>query len=194
MPIYKGSAKLGTVYHGSAKIEKGYKGSTLVYSGQLSMYNLYVGGVDLGNGFYDFYLGEPDSNKIVLGGAFQGSVSFIATSVLASLQSITGTPGTTGSSLYISVSGSNNGPFNYSNNFIDSYGSLWYRYQKTDFFTMNVFMSPFNTTVGSNVVNTGVYDNALFSQDASTVYIRTGNTVMYTTSSAGTLAGTFQYK
>ena len=194
MPIYKGSTKLGTIYHGGTKIGKVYKGSTLVYSGQLSVYNFYVGGVDLGNGYYGFYLGEPDSNKTVIGGSWQGSASYIAATALAPLKSITGTPGTTGSSLYISVSGSNVGPFNYSNNFIDSYGGLWYRYQMIDFYTSNVFISPFKTTVGSNVVYTGVYDNALFSQDASTVYIRSGNTVVHTTSSAGTLAGTFQYK
>ena len=196
MPIYKGSTKLGTIYHGSTKIGKVYKGSTLVYSGQLSVYNIYSTN-QVQNGNPGFFLGEPGANKMVVGGVSDYNQQYLLTGVLGTINSISGTPGTAGSSLIARLYGNGNyGPYSYLNNYIDSYGSVWYRYTNDPtggIFASYVFLSPFHTTVGSQLINTLSYKNAVFSSDASTItfYGGLGESVY---NAASTLRGTFQYK
>ena len=196
MPIYKGSTKLGTVYHGGTKIGKVYKGSTLVYSGQLSVYNIYSTN-QVQDGNPGFFLGEPGANKMVVGGVSDYDQQSLLTGVLGTINSISGTPGTAGSSLIARLYGTGNyGPYSYLNNYIDSYGGVWYRYTNDptgSILAGYVLLSPFHTTVGSQLINTLYYKNAVFSSDASTItfYTDSGKSVY---NAASTLRGTFQYK
>ena len=195
MPIYKGSTKFGTVYHGGTKIGKVYKGSSLVYSSQLSVYNIYATN-QVQNRKTGFFLGEPGANKIVVGGLSDYAHQATLTYVLGTIKSISGTPGTAGSSLIARLYGTGDyGPLSYLDNYIDSYGSVWYRYTNDptgSIFTAYVLLSPFHTTVGSELINTPC-KNAVFSSDASTItfYDGWGQSVY---NAASTLIGTFQYK
>ena len=196
MPIYKGSTKLGTIYHGGTKIGKVYKGSTLVYSGQLSVYNIYATNqVQKGNKGY--FLGEPGANNMVVGGISTSRA--ILTFVVGTINNIvSGTPGTAGSSIYAGLYGtsSNYGPYIYVDNYIDSYGGIWYRYKDssvTGNYTLYVLLSPFHTTVGSQLIYVEDVNKAVFSSDASTITFYTGSgESVY--NAASTLYGTFQYK
>ena len=119
------------------------------------------------------------------------------TGVLGTINSISGTPGTAGSSLIARLYGTGNyGPFSYLNNYIDSYGGVWYRYTNDPtggFLASYVLFSPFHTTVGSQLINILYYKNAVFSSDASTItYSGLGKDFVY--NAASTLRGTFQYK
>lgn len=193
MPVYKGSAKIGTVYRGSTKIGKVYKGSTLVYSGQLSVYNIYATNQEQNN-LCGFFLGEPGANKIVVGGVSQYSQQAILTGMIGTITSISGTPGTAGSSLYFRVDNSNSPQYTYRDNYNDSYGGVWYRYASDGgFFYSYVLLSPFHTTVGSQLIAVGSVSKAVFSSDASTItYSGFGGDAVY--NAASTLRGTFQYK
>ena len=132
MPIYKGSTKLGTIYHGGTKIGKVYKGSNLVYSGQLSVYNIYRTN-QVRDRFVVYFLGEPGANITLAGYATNHTNPLIAAT--GTIVSINGTPGADGSSLTAKLfGGTNYGPYNYKDNFIDSYGGVWYRYLNTDAF------------------------------------------------------------
>ena len=196
MPIYKGSTKLGTVYHGGTKIGKVYKGSTLVYSGQLSVYNIYSTNQEQ-NGFCGFFLGEPGANKIVVGGISKYTQQTLLTGIIGTITSISGTPGVKGSSLYARLYNNSNpyGPANYLDNYNDSYGNVWYRYELTGgFFPYYILMSPFHTTVGSHVIYADECKNAVFSPDASTITFQFSYDAKQVYNTASTLRGTFQYK
>ena len=193
MPIYKGSAKVGTIYRGGTKIGKVYKGSTQVYSGQLSVYNIYGTNQERG-GFCGFFLGEPGANKMVVGGTSQYLQQNLLTGIIGTITSISGTPGTAGSSLYFRIANSNSEQYTYRDNYNDSYGGVWYRYAYDGgYFNAYVLLSPFHTTVGSQLISVASVSNAVFSSDASTItYSAFGGDVVYNT--ASTLRGTFQYK
>lgn len=191
MSVYKGSAKVGTIYHSGTKIGKGYKGSTLVYSGQLSVYNIYSTNQEQ-DGNCGFFLGEPGANKTLAGGVSRYTQQNLLTGVIGTINSISGTPGTAGSSLYTIYAGGNHGPFGYLESYNDSYRNIWYRYtHRSTFVTTYVLMSPFHTTVGSQVIFTSVHKNVVFSTDASTITLQPGGTVY---NAASTLRGTFRYK
>ena len=99
MPVYKGSAKIGTVYRGGTKIGKVYKGSTLVYSSDTKTLPIYQLGtyVSYGVTSYAFSLDYPIPNsKINIFSAKK------ITSILYTLKSINGTLGTSGSSITVS--------------------------------------------------------------------------------------------
>ena len=189
MPIYKGSTKLGTIYHGGTKIGKVYKGSTLVYSDQLSIYNIYATNQSRRN--TGFFLGEPGANNMVVGGILE-----LLTYIIGTINNIvSGTPGTAGSSIYAGLYGTNNnyGPYNYLDNYIDSYGGVWYRYKEATTSGKFVLLSPFHTTVGSQLINVENVSKAVFSSDASTITFYTGSREnVY--DAASTLYGTFRYK
>ena len=131
-----------------------------------------------------------------MGGVSDSNQQSLLTDVLGTINSISGTPGTAGSSLIAKLDGTNYGPYSYLNNYIDSYGSVWYRYTNDTtggIFASYVFLSPFHTTVGSQLINTLSYKNAVFSSDASTITFYTGSSkIVY--NAASTLRGTFQYK
>ena len=196
MSIYKGSTELGIIYHGGTKIGKVYKGSTSVYSDQLSVYNIYATN-QIQKGSKGFFLGEPGANKMVVGGI--STSRDILTFVLGTINNIvSGTPGTAGSSIYAGLYGtsSNYGPYSYLDNYIDSYGGLWYRYKDATVSgssTTYVLLTPFHTTVGSQLIYVENASKAVFSSDASTITFYTGSgESVY--NAASTLYGTFQYK
>lgn len=194
MPIYKGSTKIGTIYHGGTKIGKVYKGSSLVYSGQLSVYNIYR--TNLLNGFVGYFLGEPGANITLAG--YTTNHENPLTAATGTIVSINGTPGAAGSSLTARLfGGTDYGPYNYKDNFIDSYGGVWYRYLNTVsfYFPSYVLLSPFHTTVGSQLINVMQGEKAVFSSDASTVtFYHSYDIAPIVYNAASTLIGTFQYK
>lgn len=195
MSVYKGSAKVGMIYRGSTKIGKVYKGSTLVYSGQLSVYNIYSTNQEQNN-YCGFFLGEPGANKTLAGGVSRYAQQTLLTGVIGTIASISGTPGTTGSSLYARLYNSGDyGPFKYLDNYNDSYGGVWYRYENNSGFVIAyVLMSPFHTTVGSQVIYTDVCKNVVFSTDASTITFQYSYGGEQVYNAASTFRGTFQYK
>ena len=195
MPIYKGSTKLGTIYHGGTEIGKVYKGSTLVFSSQLSVYNIYRTN-QVKDGFVGYFLGEPRANITLAG--YATNQQNLLTAATGTIASINGTTGAAGSSLTARLFETDNyGPYNYKDNFIDSYGGVWYRYVNTVTFYLPsyVLLSPFHTTVGSQLINVMQGEKAVFSSDASTVTIYYSYDIAPTVyNAASTLIGTFQYK
>lgn len=200
MPIYKGSTELGTIYHGDTKMGKVYMGSTLVSSGQqvVSVYNIYATN-QVQKGSTGFFLGEPGANNMVVGGISTYKKQAILTYVLGTINNfISGTPGTVGSSLFAGLYGtsSNYGPYSYLDNYIDSYGSTWYRYKDSTVSgpsTTYVLLTPFHTTVGSQLIYVGNVNKSVFSSDASTITFYAGSGES-TYNAASTICGTFQYK
>ncbi len=93
MPIYKGNTKLGTISRGSTKIGKVYKGSTLVYQGNVISYPVYkIPSLRSSGGNVNqqdlVILKAPTANTVTPSGMW-----------FFPLVSITGTLGTSGSSL-----------------------------------------------------------------------------------------------
>ena len=167
-----------------------------MYSGQLSVYNIYRTN-QVKDGFIGYFLGEPGANITLAG--YATNQSNLLTAATGTIASINGTPGAAGSSLTARLFGTTDdyGPYNYKDNFIDSYGGVWYRYVNTVsfYFPSYVLLSPFHTTVGSQLINVMQGERAVFSSDASTVTIYYSfdiAPIVY--NAASTLIGTFQYK
>ena len=162
MPIYKGSAKIGTVYRGGTKIGLVYKGSTLVYSGAKNI-PIYYSGDFSSSKFYSFGYPTADSTLVVQGGDNLSNI-------LPSIENITGNIGTSGSTITLKYSGGTQSA-TFQTSFTDSYGNLFYRYAYDTFgLELYAFVSP-KVNIGDNAIG-GFVEYGQVSSDGKTLTYR----------------------